>query len=334
MTTAAVAVLLAQLVTGGASEDPIVLKLGTLAPTGSPWHEALKDLGRRWSEASGGRVQVRVYPGGSQGSEGDMQRKLSVGQLQAVSLSNVGLHDLVPEPQAFSVPLLFRDDGEVACALDRVRDRLDAAAQARGLVAVQWTRLGSASFFCDAPLASPAEVAGARIFAWDGDPGTVKALRVAGFQPVVLASTDLVPALSTRMIDCASQLPLYMLATRAFEKAKYLLDLPFSHVVGATVVRREAWEKIPPALRPRLLAIAREVGDRVEREARRLEQDALAAMRAQGLADVKPASRDAWRSALERTWPVLRGEVVPAPFFDAVVAARDACRAGVGAAGR
>jgi hypothetical protein len=34
----------------------------------------------------------------------------------------------------------------------------------------------------------------------------------------------------------------------------------------------------------------------------------------------------AWRPAMERSWAALRGGVVPAPFFDEVVAARDACR--------
>jgi hypothetical protein len=49
---------------------------------------------------------------------------------------------------------------------------------------------------------------------------------------------------------------------------------------------------------------------------------------------VVPVDPEAWRPALERSWPSLRGPVVPAPFFDAVVAARDACRAGVKQAAR
>jgi TRAP-type C4-dicarboxylate transport system substrate-binding protein len=332
MTVATVGVLLVGLAAGQAA-DPVVLKVGTVAPVGSPWHEALKDLGRRWEEASQGRVKLRIYAGGTQGSEGDMQRKLAIGQLQAVALSNVGLHDLVPEPQAFSVPLMFRDDGEVACAFRRMRARLDAAVQARGIVAVQWSRLGAAALFCNAPLATPAAVQGAKVFAWDGDPAAVSAWREAGFQPVVLPSTDLVPALTTRMVDCVGQLPLFMLTTRAFEKARYALDLPWSYVVGATVVKREAWEKIPPELRGTLLSIAEDVGARLDADARKLEADARGVMRREGLTLV-PASPEAWRPVLERTWPVLRGEAVPAPFFDAVVAARDACRAQSGAAGR
>jgi TRAP-type C4-dicarboxylate transport system substrate-binding protein len=309
------------------SGEPVVLKLGTLAPAGSPWHESLKDLARRWEEASGGRVRLRVYAGGTQGSEGDMLRKLAVGQLQAVSVSNVGLHDVVTEPQAFSTPLLFEGDEEAACTFRRVRPRLDEAAAARGLTVLQWTRIGRAAFFCNALHATPAHAAAAKTFAWDGDPASVKAWRAAGFHPVVLPSTDLIPALSTGMIDCAGQLPLYMLTTRAFERARYVLDLPWGYVLGATVLRRETWERIPADLRPALQAIAAEIAEKIDADARRLEVEALEAMTRAGAVVVK-VDPQPWRAALERAWPVVRGEVVPAAFFDAVVEARDACRAG------
>jgi len=321
----AAALWLAAALAAGAPE-PVVLKLGTLAPVGSPWHESLKDLARRWEEASAGRVKLRVYAGGTQGSEGDMLRKLAVGQLQVVSVSNVGLHDVVTEPQAFSTPLLFDGDAEAECTFRSVRPRLDEAAAARGLVALQWTRIGRASFFCNALHATPAHAAAAKTFAWDGDPGSVKAWRAAGFHPVVLSATDLVPALSTGMIDCVGQLPLYMLTTRAFERARYVLDLPWGWVLGATVVRRETWERVPAELRPALLAIAAEVATRIDADAQRMEAEALEAMARAGAAIVKvdPAP---WRAALARSWPVVRGEVVPAPFFDAVLEARDVCRA-------
>jgi TRAP-type C4-dicarboxylate transport system substrate-binding protein len=316
-----------------AHADPVVLKLGTLAPAGSPWHEALREMATRWEDVSGGQVKLRVYPGGVQGNEGEMLRKLAVGQLQAASLSNVGVHDLVREPQAFSVPLLFADDAEMACAFERGRPALEAAFRARGFVVLQWSRLGTASLFCNAPFRTPAELAKARIFAWDGDPGTVNAWRAAGLHPVVLSSTDLLPALSTGMIDCVTHLPVYMLTSRAFERARYHHDVPWGHLVGATLVRSDAWERIPGELRTRLLAIAAEVAAKIESEVQRLDADARRAMAGQGLVAV-PVAPVEWRSTLERSWPVLRGEVVPAAFFDEVLSARDACRARTRSASR
>ena len=294
MSRSLVAALLA-LLASVARAEPVVLKLATLAPAGSPWHEALREMALRWEEASSGQVKVRVYPGGVQGNEGEMLRKLGVGQLQAAALSNVGVHDLVREPQAFSVPLLFADEAEVACTFERERPALEAAFRARGFEVLQWSRLGTASLFCTAPFRTPAELANARIFAWDGDPGTVKAWRAAGLRPVVLSSTDLLPALSTGMIDCVTHLPIYMLTSRAFERARFHHDVPWGHLLGATLVRADAWERIPGALRARLLTIAAEVAAKIESEIQRLD----AGTEARPLHLCAPCSRE-FSSARER----------------------------------
>ncbi|MBK9516331.1 MAG: TRAP transporter substrate-binding protein DctP [Anaeromyxobacter sp.] len=108
----------------------VTLKLATLAPSGSAWHDLLKALGQAWEAESGGEVKVRVYPGGAQGSEGEMVRKLGIGQLQAAALFSVGLHDVVREPQALSTPFLFQDEAELRCAMGRVVLALDAARDA------------------------------------------------------------------------------------------------------------------------------------------------------------------------------------------------------------
>jgi len=326
VTRAAAALLLFTLAPAGAlAAPPITLKVATLAPSGSAWHDLLKELAQAWEQAAGGQLKVKVYPGGAQGSEGEMIRKLGIGQLQAAALSNVGLHDVVPEAQAFSTPALFRDEAELRCAFARLGPSLTAAFERRGLVPVQWTVVGAASFFCTAPMRTPADLAGRKLFAWEGDPGSAEAWRSAGFHPVVLSSTDLVPALQTGMVECLANAPAYALGARLFDRARHRLDLPVAWLLGALVVRRDAWEQVPAALRPRLLEIAHTLGERIDREAGRLNAEALVAMERQGLQTVA-ANPAAWQAALERTWPALRGPVVPAPFFDEVRAARDACR--------
>ena len=35
-----------------------VIKLGTVAPEGSPWHLMVKQIGESWSKTSGGKIQL------------------------------------------------------------------------------------------------------------------------------------------------------------------------------------------------------------------------------------------------------------------------------------
>jgi TRAP-type C4-dicarboxylate transport system substrate-binding protein len=311
------------------TQAQVTIKLGTLAPAGSTWHEILKELAQRWEQASGGQVKLRVYAGGTQGSEGDMVRKMGIGQLQAASISNVGMHDILPEPQMFSLPMFFNDEADVECTFGKMRGRVEAAFDAKDYVVLQWSRIGAMSMFCDKPFKTPAEMdaANAKVFAWEGDPKSVEAWRAAGFRPVVLSSTDVVPSLQTGMIDCITNVPLYILTTRLFEKADNMVDLPWGYIYGATIVRKDAWEKIAPDLRAKLKAIAVELGVKVDAEVRRLNVDAVTAMKKQGLQVVSVDARP-WREMMEKSWPVVRGGVVPAAWFDEVKAARDQCRAG------
>jgi TRAP-type C4-dicarboxylate transport system substrate-binding protein len=304
----------------------VTIKLGTLAPQGSTWHDLLREMSQRWEQESGGQVKLRIYAGGAQGSEGDMVRKMGVGQLQAAAISNIGMHDVVAEPQGLSVPFLFDDEAQMQCAFAKVKPALEAVLEKRGMVAVQWSQIGAIHLFCDQPHKSPADMGEAKIWAWEGDPKSVEAFRVAGLKPVVLSSADIVPSLQTGMIDCVPNVPLYVLTTRLHERAPYMMNLPWSYMIGATLVRKDVWDRIPADVRPKLLASAQELGQRVDAEVKRLNTDAVDAMQKQGL-KVVAGDPTAWRTAMEKTWPVVRGGVVPAEFFDQLKTARDQCRA-------
>ncbi len=309
-----------------ARAQTVTLKLGTLAPQGSTWHDLLREMGQKWEQASGGKVKLRIYAGGAQGSEGDMVRKMGIGQLQAAAITNVGMHDVIPEPQVMSVPFLFQSEAQMECAFDKVRPRIEQALDKRGLMALQWSRVGSIHLFCDSAYKTPADMSRAKIWAWEGDPKSVEAFRAAGLQPVVLSANDMYPSLQTGMIDCVANVPLYVLTARLFEKANYMVDVSWSYMMGATIVRKDAWEKIPADLRPKLLQIAKDLGQKVDSEVRRLNTDAVSAMQKQGLQVVK-VDPVPWRQAMEKSWSVVRGGVVPAEFFDAVKSARDSCPA-------
>lgn len=301
-----------------ASAEEVTIKLGTLAPQNSSWHVLLKGMAEDFAAASNGQVKLKIYAGGTQGGEGDMVRKMGVGQLQAGSISAVGLHDIAPEPLTFSTPGLA-DEDMVKRVLPLVAPRMEAALEAKGYVVLNWAQVGSVRFFCTKPYRTPQEAAqDAKFFVWEGDPASVEAFKAQGFKPVVLATTDITPSLQTGMINCVSQAPAYVLAIRMHEKAGKMLDYPYSFLIGATVVKKETWEKISPELRPKLMAIARKVGTAVDAEVKKLNDDAIVAMEKQGLERVK-VDGPAWQATAEKAWPVVRGKVVPADFFDEVV---------------
>ena len=103
-----------------------------------------------------------------------------------------------------------------------------------------------------------------------------------------------------------------------FEKAKYMLDLPWAVLTGATIVRKEEWDKVPADVKPKLLEISREYAKKIAAEVRRMDNEAMENMAKQGLVVVKTADAAAFTRAARKADSVVRGKVVPAEAFDEV----------------
>jgi TRAP-type C4-dicarboxylate transport system substrate-binding protein len=247
-----------------------------------------------------------------------MVKKMRVGQLQAAALTTIGLHEITPEPQAVDVPMLVDSWATLDYVEDHVGPEMEKALEAKGYVVLTWAEVGFVRFFSSKPYHSLEEMKSAKLFAWEGDPDSVEAWKAGGFHPVVISSTDIVPSLQTGMIDAVALAPLYAFSSRIFERAKYMVDVPWAPLTGATVVRKDAWEKVPADLRPKLIEISRDFGKKIDAEVRRMDTEALETMKKQGLTIIKPADISAFKKAADAGYSAIRGKVVPAATFDQV----------------
>ena len=278
-------------------EKPIVIKMATLAPNGSPWHEILKDMAADWSKASGGLVRLRIYPGGVAGDEGSTVRKIRIGQLHAALISNGGLSHIAPAVNVLVIPMAA-DSWD---ALDRVRSalapRIERLLDEKGFVVLNWGDAGWVRFFVPEADPSVATVQKAKLFVWSGDDRTVEMWKTAGFNAVPLAPTDILPGLQTGMINAFNSTAVMALANQWFPFTSHMIDMPWAPLVGATIVSKRAWERIPGSLRDTLKRIAEKTGDRLRSEIRRLEADAIAEMQKRGLEVIRPTQEQVkrWR---------------------------------------
>jgi TRAP-type C4-dicarboxylate transport system substrate-binding protein len=94
--------------------------------------------------------------------------------------------------------------------------------------------------------------------------------------------------------------------------------LPWTVLTGATVVRKDEWDKVPADIKPKLIEISREYAKKIAAEVRRMDNEALENMIKQGLVSVKPADPAAFAQAAQKAYSVIRGRVVPAETFDEV----------------
>ncbi len=307
---------------GGAApaRAEVIVKMATLAPEGSTWDQILKAMGGKWRQAPGGGVTLRIYPGGVLGDEPDVVRKMRVGQIQAAALTSVGISDIDDSVAAFQIPMMYRSDEELDFVRERLRPKIERRLEAKGFVVLNWGDAGWVRFFAKQPFRRPDDLKTMKLFAWAGANQAIDLWKAAGFNPVPLAATDVLPGLQTGLIDAFDTVPLSAVASQWFGLAPNMLDLEWAPLVGATVITKKAWESIPAAARDAVLAAAAEAGERLRDEVRSDNRKAIEAMRKRGLTVISPTPEDeaAWRQAAERIYPKIRGTLVPAAIFDEV----------------
>ena len=84
------------------------IRLATLVPDGSIWDKSLKQMATDWKQATGDRVSVTIYNGGSQGDESMVLRKMRLNALQAASLTEVGLGSIDWSFNVYNIPFFFQ----------------------------------------------------------------------------------------------------------------------------------------------------------------------------------------------------------------------------------
>ncbi|HOC19511.1 MAG TPA: TRAP transporter substrate-binding protein DctP [Vicinamibacterales bacterium] len=296
------------------------LKVGTVAPEGSPWHDMLLDLNARWKKVSGGKISLRIYPSGTQGDEPDMIRKMRIGQLHAAALTSVGMEAIATEMNALSIPFLFESWEEVDYVRDRLGPRLKKSLEDKGFVVLTWGDAGWVHFFTVTPAPRPADMQKLVLFTWGNDPRTEEMYKDAGFRVMPLASTEILQSLQTGKIQAFPAPPIAALASQWFGAAKNMTPVKFAPVIGGAIISKAAWDRIDPALRPQLLEEAEEVGRIYKPRIRKLEGDAIAAMQKYGLkiTPITPEIEREWKQTAEKVYPRLRGGYLRAQDFDEV----------------
>jgi TRAP-type transport system periplasmic protein len=322
---------------GQAAEKPIRLKLSTLAPAGTSYHKSLQAMGEKWRQASGGAVQLTVLPGGTQGSEADMVGLMQTENLQAALLTTGGLSEIDPAALATQVmPMFFRNLEELSQVTQKLRPQLDARLLAKGYVVLFWTDSGWVRFFSKSPVVHPDDLRKLKVFSGADSPAELDVWKAGGFNPVALEATGIPQGLLSGTISAVPTVPIFALAAQLDSQAKYMLELNWGPLVGAAVVRKKTWDRIPADLRAKLLQIAVETGQQVTAAGRAESDAAVAALVKRGVVvqKVTPEVDAEWRAVIDQVQDKIRGKVVPADVFDEAQRIMQEYRASGGAAAK
>lgn len=280
------------------ADAQIVIKLGTIAPEGSIWHDTLLDIRQRWRDLTNGEVELRIYPGGVLGGEDEMVRKMQRQSLDALTISGAGMPFIDDIVDCLNLPLLFDSYDELDKVRREIAPELERSFDMKGYKVLNWAEAGWVHFFAKDPVATPDDLRKQRLWTSTGASSDEVLLKQLGFRVVPLPATDMLTGLQTGMIEAIDVPPLFALLDRSYQVADNMTDLQFAPLNAATVITTRAWERIPQQFRDGLVSAARDAAASLREGVQKAERDAIDEMVARGLHLVTPDAQQVaqWRT--------------------------------------
>jgi TRAP-type C4-dicarboxylate transport system substrate-binding protein len=295
-----------------------VIKVGSVAPDGSPWDKALKRIAADWQRISGGRVTMRIYGGGIAGDEPDMLRKIRINQLQAMAITGAGLGKIDPDLLVYQLPFLTRNDEELDYLFQKLRPKLEALLEQKGFTLLGFIKSGWLRFFATQKVVTPSDFQKLRFFVMEGSPDVDQAWKAMGFHIVPLPTNDAYAALQSGMVEVLSASPLSAAAMQWFALAPHMTDIKWSPLTAALIISNQAWGRIPASLQPQLEDATKRALVDLEAEIKTIEGQAIEVMKKNGLQihEVPPDAQKQWEELVKSGLNIIVGDVISRDLYE------------------
>jgi len=297
------------------------IKFATLAPEGSTWMKTMHAIDDEVRQRTENRLGFKFYPGGVQGDEKDVLRKIRNGQLHGGGFSGFGIGSIVSEARVQELPFMFESLAELDYVRENIDDRLFAMFEENGYLNLGWADVGFIYIFAKNPIRTTEDLTAAKMWIWAGDPLAELFFKAFELSPIPLAAPDVLTSLQTGIVDAVYSSTLACVALQWFTRIDYMTDVPITHGLGAALVATEALQKVAPGDIQILLEVARPQLRRLTEKTRTQNQEAIAEMAKEGVqvVNVDPATRAEFFQTGREAWTDGVGKLYSQEILDLVI---------------
>ncbi len=227
-----------------AAVEKVTLKLAHNLDTKHVVHQALAQMAEDIKEASGGKMKLRIYPGGQMGGPRETMELLQNSALDMTKGSASEMEPFAPAFSVFSLPYLFEDNAHFEKVIyGPVGRELMQETADKGFISIAAYAAGTRSFYAKKPIYSPADMVGMKIRVV-ATPTTIKLIELLGASPAPIPFGEVYTALQQGVIDGAENNEPSYVHTRHVEVAKYYIEDQHTAVPDYLVISTETWNKL------------------------------------------------------------------------------------------
>ncbi len=316
----AVLVALAIALSASRSDAVVTLKIGTLAPKGSPWAAAFDKIGEEIGKNTNGEVALDVRF--AYGDELRMVSDMRNGVLDGAALTAVGLSQIYLDALLFQLPGLFTSWPKLEAARKAMKPELDAEFAKRGFTVLGWGDVGAAKIMSNGfEVKTPNDLKGKNCYVIAGDPiGPAFFARLRETPPKQVAIMEILPALGNGTINVLLSPSLAAEQLQWSSRITHINTMTIGFGVGATIITTTKYMQISEERRKEWATRGSIAGDQISATIRHADAQAFARLKTRKTSyDPTEAERAEWKKLFEDTRGQLRGSVFTAATYDKIV---------------
>lgn len=309
------------LITSSKAANPKYLfKLATLAPEGSNWVTVMRAIDREIRAQTEGEVGFKIYPGGVQGGEIVILRKMRIGQLHGGGFGALGTSQIFPDIRALEIPFLFNSYEEIDYILEQMEPFYQQGYEENGYVLLGWADIGFIHILSKQPVAGLQDIKGLKVWRLENEPITAVLFHKADVTSVPLTIPDVLLGLQTNLIDVAYASPAAAIVLQWFSRVKYLTELPINYTLGTLLVSKKAFYRLSVPHQEALRQIAKKHMLQQITKSRQENTEALQVMRDQGIEFVAMSATEvqAFKTLVDESVPELVGTALSQQSYDQI----------------
>lgn len=240
------------------------VRVGLIAESGHPVHEASMRFKQLVEERSDGRISVQVFPGGQLGGEVELQDQVALGTIQMANIGTPVMGGKLRKLDLFNMYYLWDNRAHMETVLtgsigEGLWEEYRQATGAR-VIAANWQQ-GTRQTITKKPVTSPEEFAGVKIRVTAGVPLYIELWNAMGANPVPLGFPEAYSAMQTGVVD-AVELPLNWMINGGFYELGDYIDLTQHYFyTNVMLVNDRFFESLPEDLQQIVTEAALEAGE-------------------------------------------------------------------------
>ena len=190
-----------------------------------------------------------------------------------------------PEVRVQELPGVLQagNSKQLDCVRDKLAPDFEKKFLEKGYILLGWGDVGPVHIFTNQEFKSVADLKKGKFWAWTDDEITKEVIKQLKLNGEPMGVPGVLPALQTGKIDALYASPLATVALQWYTKLKFMSKGPVSVAIGAIIIRKETFEKLPAELQTLMRENAKSVALKLKGVVRKDNDKAIKAMQKAGM---------------------------------------------------